>query len=302
MKCLHSQAVTVLAGMFIFCLAGEADARGGGGRGGGSFGGGSYGSVRQSGGYGSRPASRPAQPSADSLENHRDMQRGQYGSVRQSSETVRQHNRREGRIGDRHSRQERRQRIEDSRLGEYVLLRGIHENRHDFIYYAYDDYWYDWDDWYLDNYDYYDHWYYPAAEFAASPTPVVIGEETYHYTSEGYWYTEVSNEGETGYVRISTPAGYEVAELPAGYTTITADGKTYYVSNGTFYINIQQDSENSYLVITPPFGIEMPELPGDAVAVVEEGRTYYQQDLTYYRKTTDEGKTTYVIVASPFKK
>ncbi len=226
MKCLHPLAVLVLAGMVVFCLAWDADARGGGrgggggGRGGGGFGGGgSYGSVRQAGGYGSRPVNRPERPSSDSWENSRDMQRGQYGSVRQNAETEGLQNRGEERIDDRNSRQERRQerrqRIEDSRLGEYAALREVRENRDDFIYYAYDDYWYDWDDWYADNYDYYDHWYYPATEFAAASNPVVIGANTYYYTSEGYWYIQVSDEGETGYVRISTPAGYEAPELPA---------------------------------------------------------------------------------------
>jgi hypothetical protein len=306
-KCLHPLAVTVLAGMVVFCLAREADARGGGRGGGGGFrGGGSYGSVRQAVGYGSRPVSRPERPSSDSWENSRDIQRGQYGSVRQNVETEGLQNRGEERIDDRNSRQERRQerrqRIEDSKLGEYAALREVRENRDDFIYYAYDDYWYDWDDWYLDNYDYYDHWYYPADESVDSLTAVEIGAATYYYTSQGYWYLRVSEEGETGYVRISTPAGYEAAELPPGYTTITADGKTYYVSNGTFYIRIQRESENAYLVVTPAFGVEVPELPRDAVAVQEEGRTYYQHDLTWYRKITDDGKTTYVVVASPFKK
>ncbi len=313
MKYFLPQAVLVLAGMVVFCLACDADARGvgrGGGGRGGFGGGGSYGSVRQSGGYGSRPVNRPERPSSDSWENRRDMQRGQYGSVRQNAETEELQNWGEERIDDRNSRQERRQerrqRIEDSRLGEYAALREVRENRDDFIYYAYDDYWYGWDDWYLDNYDYYDHWYYPATEFAVASNPVVIGVNTYYYTSEGYWYIQVSDEGETGYVRISTPAGHEAAELPSGYKTITADGRTYYVSNGTFYISIQSDSENAYLVVTPPFGVEVPELPRDAVAVNEEGCTYYQHDLTWYRKITDDGKTSskraYMIVASPFKK
>jgi hypothetical protein len=127
----------------------------------------------------------------------------------------------------------------------------------------------------------------------------VVGSTTY-YSSNDQWYTQVSNQGETGYVKVSTPAGYEVTTLPAGYKTIIADGRTYYVYNGTFYIKPQ--GKSSYLVVTPPLGIEVPDLPKDAVAVKVEGRTYYQQDLVYYRKITDEGKTSYVIVPSPFKK
>ncbi len=103
---------------------------------------------------------------------------------------------------------------------------------------SYDDYWDDWDDYYHDNHYYYDHHYYPAAAFIIIPTAVIVGTTTY-YTSEGQYYSQVSNQGETGYVKVSTPAGYETATLPAGYKTIIADGKTYYVSNGTFYIKPQ---------------------------------------------------------------
>ena len=94
------------------------------------------------------------------------------------------------------------------------------------------------------------------------PTPVVVGTTTY-YTSEGQYYSQVSKQGETGYVKVSTPAGTEIATLPAGYKTIVADGKTYYVCNGTFYIKTKDQS--SYIVVTPPFGIEVPDLPKDAV-------------------------------------
>ncbi len=79
-------------GYFLFCLRCRCPRRRWPWRwrrrpGGGSFGGGgSYGSVRQSGGYGSRPVNRPERPLSDSWENSRDMQRGQYGSVRQYAE------------------------------------------------------------------------------------------------------------------------------------------------------------------------------------------------------------------------
>jgi hypothetical protein len=121
--------------------------------------------------------------------------------------------------------------------------------------------------------------------------------------SDDQWYTQVSNQGETGYVKVATPAGHEVTALPAGYKTIAANGQTYYyVSDGTFYMIKQRDGKNVYVVVNPPFGIEVAELPKDAVEVKVEGRTYYQRDMVYYRKVTDAGKTTYVIVASPFKK
>jgi hypothetical protein len=210
---------------------------------------------------------------------------------------------RDERQGDRPAnRQDRRQNIQDSSLGEYAAARGLQENRQDYISDMYDQHWDNWNDYYHDNHYYYDHHYYPATTFVVIPIPIMVGTTTY-YSSNDQWYTQVSNQGETGYVKISTPAGYEVTALPAGYKTITASGQTYYyINNGTFYMSKQRDGKNVYVVVNPPFGIEVTELPKDAVAVKVEGRTYYQYDLVYYRKVTDEGRTTYVIVASPFYK
>ena len=61
-------------------------------------------------------------------------------------------------------------------------------------------------------------------------------------------------QGETGYVKISAPAGLTVTQLPEGCNTIIAGEKTYYVSDGTFYERTQRDGKTVYMVVTRPSG------------------------------------------------
>ena len=130
------------------------------------------------------------------------------------------------------------------------------------------------------------------------PRTVVVYEVTY-YNHDGTWYTQSMHEGETVYVVISTPTGYEVESLPDDALVIEVDGQTYYLSEHTFYTKIQREGKDLYVVVDPPPGAQVSSIPPDAMEHEESGVTVYQYDETFYSKDADDGGNEYYVVEPP---
>ncbi len=134
--------------------------------------------------------------------------------------------------------------------------------------------------------------------WATRPRTVVVYEVTYYYR-DGTWYTKSMHEGETVYVVISAPTGYEVESLPGDALAIEVDGQTYYLSEHTFYTKIQRDGKDLYVVVDPPPGAQVSSIPPDAMEHEESGVTVYQYDETFYSKDADEGGNEVYVVEPP---
>ncbi|SDJ52413.1 DUF6515 family protein [Microbulbifer yueqingensis] len=77
---------------------------------------------------------------------------------------------------------------------------------------------------------------------------ILIGGQTYYY-----WVGSFYRPAAGGFIRVESPVGARVPNVPGSSGTFTMGGERYYVtSNGTFFV--YEPDGDDFTVVTPPYG------------------------------------------------
>lgn len=77
---------------------------------------------------------------------------------------------------------------------------------------------------------------------------ILINGETYHY-----WVGSFYRPTKGGFIRVESPLGARVPNVPGSSGTFTMGGERYYVSSrGTFFV--YEPDGDDFTVVTPPYG------------------------------------------------
>ncbi|WP_193165265.1 DUF6515 family protein [Microbulbifer hainanensis] len=77
---------------------------------------------------------------------------------------------------------------------------------------------------------------------------ILIGGQTYYY-----WVGSFYRPSGRGFVRVDSPLGARVPNVPGSSGTFTMGGERYYVTNrGTFFV--YEPDGDDFTVVTPPYG------------------------------------------------